>query len=209
MMKAASMLQTRPAICMALLAIIAITQGAAIPTTADPLLIDTKSDKDTTPALSLPEIIPGPGLPSLASLNVTSTDLYAMPVPPNFSPSVTGRSASPASMQKRAQFCYDFYSNKCSTFWAVGCYNYLNMLGTTACGGGTSWFTMCSVGACTVSGHAQGTISVSSYCRDVAFGVSVIAYTCPHDSWNAGAGEMFFLSCASVITGFLLTCLEI
>lgn len=29
-----------------------------------------------------PEVIPGPGLPSLASLNLTSADLYTMRLPP-------------------------------------------------------------------------------------------------------------------------------
>jgi hypothetical protein len=30
---------------------------------------------------AIPEVIPGPGLPSLASLNLTSADLYAMGKP--------------------------------------------------------------------------------------------------------------------------------
>jgi hypothetical protein len=35
----------------------------------------------TRPAVEYPEVIPGPGLPSLESLNLTSTLLYEMPFP--------------------------------------------------------------------------------------------------------------------------------
>ena len=38
---------------------------------------------------SVPEVIPGPGLPSLASLNLTSADLYAMGPPPALGKYVT------------------------------------------------------------------------------------------------------------------------
>jgi hypothetical protein len=36
---------------------------------------------NTVPAVQYPEVIPGPGLPSLASLNLTSAQLYEMPFP--------------------------------------------------------------------------------------------------------------------------------
>jgi len=44
------------------------------------------------PTVDYPEVIPGPGLPSLASLNLTSTELYDMPLPDpddsKFNPSI-------------------------------------------------------------------------------------------------------------------------
>jgi hypothetical protein len=36
---------------------------------------------NTVPTVQYPEVIPGPGLPSLASLNLTSAQLYEMPFP--------------------------------------------------------------------------------------------------------------------------------
>lgn len=35
----------------------------------------------TTSEQIYPEVIPGPGLPSLAELNLTSAQLYTMPIP--------------------------------------------------------------------------------------------------------------------------------
>jgi hypothetical protein len=35
-----------------------------------------------------PEVVPGPGLPSIASVNLTTADLYNMPLPSNSLPSV-------------------------------------------------------------------------------------------------------------------------
>ncbi len=41
------------------------------------------------PGPSLPEVIPGPGMPSLASLNLTSAQIRAMPLPVEGKSSIT------------------------------------------------------------------------------------------------------------------------
>ncbi|KAH7369504.1 hypothetical protein BKA65DRAFT_284 [Rhexocercosporidium sp. MPI-PUGE-AT-0058] len=131
-----------------------------------------------------PEIIPGPGLPSLAFLNLTSAELFAMPIPASALLGAPG-SISERALEKRAS-CYDPRLS-CDINSAV--YNYLARLGTLACSG-TGLFSLCYVGACSVQGRSRlgPNAFVASYCEHVAFGVSVVAYNCPHDDSHAGAG---------------------
>ncbi|KAH9219278.1 hypothetical protein DL95DRAFT_457728 [Leptodontidium sp. 2 PMI_412] len=135
------------------------------------------------------EVVPGPGLPSIASLNITSAELFAMPDPPE-----PRFSKSNFPLAKRSPKCLPA-SFQCSIPAAVACYNYLNNLGTTACaanghyteGGG---ITVCSVSGCRVRiGNTGPSENAASYCRDVAYSVSTVAYQCQTRNDFAGAGE--------------------
>ncbi|KAG4440780.1 hypothetical protein IFR05_003767 [Cadophora sp. M221] len=136
------------------------------------------------------EVIPGSGLPSFASLNITSAELFAMPVP-----SGPGFSKSSFPLAKRSPECLPA-AFQCSIPAAVACYNYLNNLGITSCvanghytdvGGGT---TVCTVNGCRVRiGNTGPSENAASYCRDVAYGVSTVAYLCQTRNDFAGAEQ--------------------
>ncbi|KAK4032533.1 hypothetical protein C8A01DRAFT_20400 [Parachaetomium inaequale] len=110
-----------------------------------------------------PEVIPGPGLPSLAELDVTSAQLYEMGVPKELS--------------ERDQALDKRYTGKCGPAEGaytnvndiIGCYNYLRLLGTQSCAAGRNT-VMCTVGQANVYGSALNG-QTSSACRDVAAGV--------------------------------------
>lgn len=70
-----------------------------------------------------PEVIPGPGMPSLASLGLTSADLYQM--------TPVRRSV----LEERALARRDVYCGYkvCTVANAQACVNYLNSLGTQNC----------------------------------------------------------------------------
>jgi hypothetical protein len=78
---------------------------------------------------SYPEVIPGPGLPSLASLNLTSADLYELDYHTILS-DITSREES-APLVPRFNLNCD--GQKCQATDAVACINYLAMLGSETC----------------------------------------------------------------------------
>lgn len=104
------------------------------------------------------EVIPGPGMPSLEELGLTSADLYEMsPVPLN--------SLEQRALVKRAT-CRLPGTNYCQTGNAQACVNYLNSLGTRNCV--AQWFPpsdMCVAGQCHIYGKTTGTrpFTASSY----------------------------------------------
>ncbi|KAF8841805.1 hypothetical protein BDN67DRAFT_900721 [Paxillus ammoniavirescens] len=117
----------------------------------------------TTP--DYPELTPGPGMPTLTSLNLTSADLYTMGPPPLKS-----------------------YTSVCQTYSTAGvdnviaCFNYLNSIGNNACGVSGDCVIFCTAGDADISGsNVSGGPSASSACRDVATAVQWIFTYC-----NAG-----------------------
>lgn len=96
---------------------------------------------------TFPELIPGPGLPSLASLGLTSADLYNMPTP-----KLSIRQA-PVSIPE----CGPDEQAYTDVNDIIACYNYLNGLGTTQCstppGGSQQW---CVLGSAQVTGSNTG-----------------------------------------------------
>ncbi|KAK7053662.1 hypothetical protein R3P38DRAFT_2851491 [Favolaschia claudopus] len=119
-----------------------------------------------------PEVIPGPGLPSLASLNLTSAELYQR-VP---SPEVV------KGLERR----FDLICNEvpqCSVSDATACFNFLTALGQQACtvpGPVGASSTFCTAGGCHWFGGnlKQGGGSVSSFCSDVATGGASVIFGC-------------------------------
>ncbi|KAJ7222809.1 hypothetical protein C8J57DRAFT_1482253 [Mycena rebaudengoi] len=119
-----------------------------------------------------PEVIPGPGLPSLASLNITSAELY--------------RTVPTQDIKKSLARRFPLLCNEvpqCSIADATACFNFLNALGHQACTvpgpvGGSS--TFCTAGGCHWFGGniKQGGGSVSSFCSDVATGGATIIFGC-------------------------------
>ncbi|KIJ64457.1 hypothetical protein HYDPIDRAFT_40205 [Hydnomerulius pinastri MD-312] len=114
------------------------------------------------------EVIPGPGLPSLESLGLTSEELFAK------GPPATKR----GEVEKR-------YTNVCQTYSTgsvdnvIACFNYLEALGTKACGVNGDNVIMCTAGDAEVSGsNISGGPSASSYCSDAALGVQWIFTYC-------------------------------
>ncbi|KAH6720690.1 hypothetical protein BKA61DRAFT_709145 [Leptodontidium sp. MPI-SDFR-AT-0119] len=136
-------------------------------------------------AVHVPQVTPGSGLPSLASLNLTSEQLYAIPVPDFGKPEL--------KLAKRAAGCFDS-NRQCTLDDAVACYNYLGTPGTQSCqvdinGGAGSWKELCRAGNCVVEGRLTNNFIVdSTACSNVAYAVSVIAYTCNPTTGHAGAG---------------------
>ncbi|KAF9259945.1 hypothetical protein L218DRAFT_1055494 [Marasmius fiardii PR-910] len=122
-------------------------------------------------------VIPGPGLPSLESLGLTSADLYA-------------RTLTELEMRSlMARFplmCNEV--PKCSVGDAVACYNYLNALGHQACTVNGENVTFCTAGGCHWFGsNISGGGSASSYCSDVAIGGNVVINNCQGGGQVSGA----------------------
>ncbi|KAF2018120.1 hypothetical protein BU24DRAFT_461090 [Aaosphaeria arxii CBS 175.79] len=109
-----------------------------------------------------PDVIPGPGLPSLEDLNLTSAELYTMPLSqlPNDEMSVM---LTPGCGPGNA------YTNVTGL---IACFNYLNSLGGTRCVVGASGKTeFCHADSSRALGESVTGRSESSACSDVAFGL--------------------------------------
>ncbi|KIJ12783.1 hypothetical protein PAXINDRAFT_14347 [Paxillus involutus ATCC 200175] len=135
----------------------------------------------TTP--DYPELVPGPGMPTLASLNLTSAGLYGMGPPPSLAKRTAGAELD-AELEKR-------YTSVCQTYSTAGvdnviaCFNYLTSIGGNACGVSGDWVIFCTAGDADISGsNVSGGPSASSSCQDVATAVQWIFTYC-----NAG-GEV-------------------
>ncbi|KAH9475652.1 hypothetical protein JR316_0011209 [Psilocybe cubensis] len=118
-----------------------------------------------------PDVIPGPGFPSLESLNLTSKDLYTMK-PPTFDLSLTSRSAE--------------YDANCFTFTTadvdntIACFNYLVSIGNNACTVPADNIAFCRAGDAAIGGSNlhQTSGAASSACKDVATAVQWIFTNC-------------------------------
>ncbi|KAH6917841.1 hypothetical protein BKA70DRAFT_1393703 [Coprinopsis sp. MPI-PUGE-AT-0042] len=119
-------------------------------------------------ATEFPEVIPGPGLPSLASLNVTSAELYKA-IDPNVLKghyASLGLPSTISGLQKRGE-CFPISARGDINF-AMACHNYLflqqqTMITTeTAYAPGTD---LCSA----------ANVRVSGWCR--------LGAPCPRSSW--------------------------
>ncbi|KDR73885.1 hypothetical protein GALMADRAFT_71211 [Galerina marginata CBS 339.88] len=127
----------------------------------------------TTAEVQFDEVIPGPGLPTLASLGLTSADLHK-PIP----------RATLATLTEVDPFMRKRWNNECQTWGltsyinAVACYNYLNSLGSQDCGVDTN-IIFCAVGSTYIGGSNVGGIPhTSSACVDVATGALWILNNC-------------------------------
>ncbi|KAI0059297.1 hypothetical protein BV25DRAFT_1918544 [Artomyces pyxidatus] len=112
-----------------------------------------------------PTVVPGPGLPTLAELGITSEELYARP------PSLQARAA--------------LYSPVCQTYSTgdvddvIACFNYLEAIGGNACTVDGDNVQFCYAGDAQVTGsNESGYPSASSLCSDVALGLQWIFTYC-------------------------------
>ncbi len=97
-----------------------------------------------------PEVVPGPGMPSLAELGLTSWDLFEMtPIPAD------------SGLNKR--YICTTRNQPCTIAAAQTCVNYLKNLGTTNCAVGRSDTLMVSSGGCKINGISTSGGSTSSY----------------------------------------------
>jgi len=148
------------------LKLVAVTAYAAMLTNAVPTGPD------------VPEVIPGPGLPSLASLGLTSAELYnRAPTPEQL-----------ATLERRFPLMCAEVPPACSVADAVACLNFLSALGTTACTVNGDNVTFCTAGSCNWFGsNISGGSSASSFCSDVATGGNVVINTCQGNGFVDGA----------------------
>lgn len=127
------------------------------------------------------EVIPGPGLPSLESLGLTSAELYAMPTPASndtFRPLFQGG-------------CGPSDAAYAPVNDIIACYNYLRNLGTTRCsvgGPGLPVVEMCRAGQAKILAQSNTGNDESSYCSDVACGVLWVINSCTRPQQDC-AGE--------------------
>ncbi|KAH7138382.1 hypothetical protein B0J11DRAFT_423693 [Dendryphion nanum] len=108
---------------------------------------------------SVPEVIPGAGLPSLKSLGLTSEYLYSLPKP----------ELNNTEMRVMVDgVCGPDYAYT-NVNDAIACFHYLNNLGTTLCTVSERWRSevFCTSGIATIEVHGRGQ---SSWCKDVAWG---------------------------------------
>jgi len=136
-----------------------------------------------------PEVIPGPGLPSLASLNLTSAQLYEME-----SPEVTLARAGGLTMRAAA------YTGRCGPADAaytnvndiIACYNYLRSLGTRKCvtTNGINGNQMCVSGQAQIVGESLvNSQTTASYCSDVAVGVLWVINSCTRPDQSCAGSQ--------------------
>jgi hypothetical protein len=92
------------------------------------IILATPISSTTT---TYPEVIPNPLLPSLASLNLTSADLYTMDYHTTLS--LTSRSADSLESLLTPRFNLNCDGQKCQAADAVAFINYLASLGSRSC----------------------------------------------------------------------------
>jgi hypothetical protein len=112
-----------------------------------------------------PEVIPGPGLPSLAKLNITSAQLYEMGVPEGKqsqkTPPLVNSANSRTELSARAADLDKRFVGRCGPAEAaytnvndiIACFHYLQNLGTTACVANENT-VMCTAGQAHIYGSA-------------------------------------------------------
>ncbi|CEJ93333.1 hypothetical protein VHEMI08926 [[Torrubiella] hemipterigena] len=132
-----------------------------------------------------PEVKPGPGLPSLAELGITSAELYQMGKPAFHSNAINGAFSANLDPGCGPSDAYTYDING-----VIVCYNYLAKLGDTACvvpAEGYSAF--CTSGDAAITGKSQLSGSgTSSACRDVANGVLWVLDHCTRNEEGNVAG---------------------
>ncbi|KAI0060396.1 hypothetical protein BV25DRAFT_1807463, partial [Artomyces pyxidatus] len=149
------------------------------------------------PATVYPTVIPGPGLPSLESLNLTSADLYTTDISLGMYPLsscsavpvqtlIVGLTEARGELEAR-------YTNECFTYTTasvnnvIACFNYLQSIGSNNCGV-VSNIDFCEAGDAQISGsNIAGAGEVSSSCHDVALGVQWIFTNCNNGGQVGGA----------------------
>ncbi|KAJ7926811.1 hypothetical protein B0H13DRAFT_1599282, partial [Mycena leptocephala] len=138
-----------------------------------------------TATSDFPEVIPGPGFPSLVSLGLTSEELYKrIPTPGTTSfPLLAARMNSVTSEgMKRLWPLFTLECGEvppaCPVANAIMCFNFLNALGTTACTVNGENVTFSTSGSCNWFGSNVSGGFVISGIRNVATGGNLVINTC-------------------------------
>ncbi|KAG2008016.1 hypothetical protein CC2G_013491 [Coprinopsis cinerea AmutBmut pab1-1] len=168
-----------------------LTAALALPQIPTPDVNVDVQKVDDDPTLTLaaetsecPEIVPGPGLPSLASLNLTSADLCKSPE--EFRATFLGESeladAEPKKLVKRYTPWCNSGSPRLDVAKAQGCYNYLYALGSTTCHVPPTGSRFCHSASGSKDVAWYGTSgngwSTQSTCREVAMGGQWVLDNC-------------------------------
>ncbi|KAF3490709.1 uncharacterized protein GIQ15_00226 [Arthroderma uncinatum] len=136
------------------------------------------------------KVIPGPGMPSLESLGVTSEELYQQTTS-------TEAFKAMASLATQGQpSC--LLGRYCTYEDALACHHYLARLGTQNCTVGRTIVIMVTAGNCRFEAvNIGGNPSTTSHCVDVAIGTSwMFAHCRVENSINGanaanGNGDLF------------------
>ncbi|KAF9564236.1 hypothetical protein CPC08DRAFT_705406 [Agrocybe pediades] len=129
------------------------------------------------PTADTVEIIPGPGVPSLQSLGLTSAEIFRM----SAERSVTARNEVETSLTKRiATTCQNIAGHTVSAANAAACVTFLRNLGTQPCGVSGDNIIFCQAGDAAIWGSnvGGGPSGASSFCSDVAIGAQNILNAC-------------------------------
>ncbi|KAK0611740.1 hypothetical protein B0T14DRAFT_530968 [Immersiella caudata] len=163
-------------------------------------------------------VIPGPGLPSLESLGITSDDLYdetwlAQNTPSLLNTSLGDSSSTPGPnrLHRRVSCLPRMNVDKAN---ARACLAYLTRAGNTnGCGTrvpGTPTAcppaangALCSAGCAQITGCAYRTIEAVSACSDVAYGGHVIMRECSREGDFTSGGHDVAWGNGNFIVGFL------
>ncbi|KAG2008019.1 hypothetical protein CC2G_013493 [Coprinopsis cinerea AmutBmut pab1-1] len=122
------------------------------------------------------EIVPGPGLPSLASLNLTSRDLVvrALERLERFKLELAEEDDNSNALTKRYNPTCDYWGVSLNIDYAWFCYEYLHSIGSTTCAvpswGSRFCHTVSGSGDVAWSGSVNGVSYTQSSCADVANG---------------------------------------
>ncbi|KIJ51549.1 hypothetical protein M422DRAFT_244710 [Sphaerobolus stellatus SS14] len=121
-----------------------------------------------SPVDNVVEVIPGPGLPSLESLGLTSAALFKK-----------------SSITAGESLLTKHFDTTCQTFNTVSaanaeaCVNFLRALGQQACAVNGDNSLFCTAGDANIFGsNISGGPSASSFCSDVAIGAQNILNAC-------------------------------
>ncbi|KAL2143329.1 hypothetical protein VTI28DRAFT_10572 [Corynascus sepedonium] len=141
-----------------------------------------------------PVVTPGPGLPSLAELNLTSAQLYEIGVPKDLS------ARDELLGQRFEGFCGPDDSAYTNVHDLIACFNYLRSLGITSCVA-VEDTAMCTAGDTTVYGSALRGTAVS-YCRDVALGLLWVIDHCTRPDQSCAGAQAANGNGDLIVSGF-------
>ncbi|KAF2827349.1 hypothetical protein CC86DRAFT_405483 [Ophiobolus disseminans] len=123
-----------------------------------------------------PEVVPGPGLPSLASLNITSAELYEIASQHSDTASAMGNVPTTCGGELYAPYSH-----------VDACREYLDKLGRQDCvvpDKGRQ--VLCIAGEAQVYAESLSGRDETAWCSNVAFGVSLIMFDCKNAEKVAG-----------------------
>ncbi|KAF2401665.1 hypothetical protein EJ06DRAFT_555331 [Trichodelitschia bisporula] len=160
------------------LSLLALTSAATLPSRS-PRGTRTESQRAGPVAAGPVTVIPGPGMPSLASLGVTSEQLFSADF-------TDPHATSPSSvLHKRQSYCSLTYP--ASRANAIACRNYLIQTGTFTCSSGPDFSVLCTAGDSEILGWNYYNLNggVNTQCSDAAVAASWVidnCSSCPGDS---------------------------